>query len=98
MDIYGVSTLGNVQVKRVHVDVILLPRKFLIVPAKAKSSEIGNGTVRGVVRGQPLRVVERERTGGSGYVEVGMEYLLRRVGGVDVNCDGPRGLILSANK
>jgi len=84
--------------RRTYVDVILLPRKFFIVGKKPKSGEIRNGAVGRVVCGQPLRVIKRERPGGSGYMEFGVENLLRRLGSVDINGDGPRRLILSTNE
>ena len=65
--------------KRVHVHVILLPGQILVVAGKSKSGEIGNGAVGGVVRRQPLGLMQCERPCGSGYVEIGVKNLLRCV-------------------
>ena len=51
MNIDGVGTLGNIEMKGIHVDVVLLPGEFFSVRRKLQTGDIGDGTVGGVVGG-----------------------------------------------
>ncbi len=74
----------HVDVEAVHIHVITAPGEILAVGANYDAGEIVDGPGGPVVARNPLRIFERQRTGGHRYLQMSMQQMARRVGEIYV--------------
>ena len=86
----GICADGNVDMKCIHIDVVLFPGKIFSLPGEFQSGQIRNGTVGGMISGQPLWVIQSKRSRRRGYVKLRVQHFLRCVGCIHGYGDWPR--------
>ena len=72
----------------IHVTEVTTPCKPLSVGSKDEPGQVHHGTGWAVLPGNPFGIHQRDRAGGDRDFQLGMQYLLRRMGSINHDLDG----------